>query len=77
MRGTCSSLTTAAAASGGAYSSVDELVLPVGPDGRYEHKVGTAFGPDKPVWSYTAPKRSEFYAEFHFRSQPAPQWKYA
>ncbi|MGO9465029.1 MAG: aryl-sulfate sulfotransferase [Isosphaeraceae bacterium] len=49
---------------GGAYSSVDELVLPVGPDGRYENKVGTAFGPDKPVWSYSAPKRSEFYAEF-------------
>jgi hypothetical protein len=49
---------------GGAHSSVDELVLPVGPDGRYEHKVGTAFGPDQPVWSYAAPKRSEFYAEF-------------
>jgi hypothetical protein len=49
---------------GGAHSSVDELVLPVGLDGRYEHKAGTAFGPDKPVWSYVAPKRSEFYAEF-------------
>jgi len=49
---------------GGAYSSVDELVLPVGPDGHYAHKAGTAFGPDQPVWSYSAPKRSEFYAEF-------------
>jgi Arylsulfotransferase (ASST) len=49
---------------GGAYSSVDELVLPAGPDGRYAHKLGTAFGPDKPVWSYSAPKRSEFYATF-------------
>jgi len=49
---------------GGAHSSVDELVLPVGPDGRYEHKVGTAFGPDKPLWSYAAPKRSDFFAEF-------------
>ena len=49
---------------GGAYSSVDELVLPVGPDGRYEHKTGTAYEPDKAVWSYAAPKRSEFYAEF-------------
>jgi hypothetical protein len=49
---------------GGAYSSVDELVLPVGADGRYEHEVGKAFGPDKPIWSYAAPRRSEFYAEF-------------
>jgi len=49
---------------GGAYSSVDELILPVAPDGQYEHEAGTAYGPDKPVWSYTAPKRWEFYAEF-------------
>jgi hypothetical protein len=49
---------------GGAYSSVDELVLPVGPDGGYAREAGTAFGPLKPVWSYSAPKRSEFYAEF-------------
>jgi hypothetical protein len=49
---------------GGAHSSVDELVLPVGPDGQYEHEIGTAFGPDKPIWSYAARKRSEFYAEF-------------
>ena len=49
---------------GGAHSSVDELVLPVGVDGRYEHKAGTAYGPDEPVWSYTAPKRSEFLAPF-------------
>ncbi len=49
---------------GGAYSSVDELVLPAGKDGRYEHKAGTAYGPEKPVWSYAAPKRSDFYAQF-------------
>jgi hypothetical protein len=49
---------------GGAYSSVDEIALPVLPDGRYEHKPGTAYGPDKPIWSYSAPKRSEFYAQF-------------
>jgi hypothetical protein len=49
---------------GGAYSSVDELALPVRPDGSYEYELGTAFGPDKPLWSYAAPKRSEFYAEF-------------
>jgi hypothetical protein len=49
---------------GGAHSSVDELVLPVDAEGRYEHKPGTAFGPDKPIWSYSAAKKSEFYAEF-------------
>jgi hypothetical protein len=49
---------------GGAHSSVDELILPVAPDGRYEHKPGTAFGPDGPVWTYVAPKRSDFYGEF-------------
>jgi hypothetical protein len=47
-----------------AYSSVDELALPVDADGRYAHKPGTAYGPDKPVWSYTAPKKEEFYSSF-------------
>ena len=46
----------------GNYSSVDEVVLPVGPDGRYEHQPGTAFGPDKAVWSYTAANKSDFFA---------------
>lgn len=48
---------------GGAYSSVDELVLPAGPDGSYKLE-GKAFGPEKPIWSYTAPKRYEFNANF-------------
>jgi hypothetical protein len=48
---------------GGAYSSVDELVLPTGPDGSYK-LAGKTFGPDAPVWSYTAPKRYEFNASF-------------
>jgi Arylsulfotransferase (ASST) len=49
---------------GGAHSSVDELILPVTADGHYEYKPGTAYGPDKPVWSYAAPKKADFYAEF-------------
>ncbi|HMF13194.1 MAG TPA: aryl-sulfate sulfotransferase, partial [Gemmataceae bacterium] len=49
---------------GGAHSSVDELVLPVDADGRYAHQTGTAYGPDQPIWSYSAPKKSEFYSEF-------------
>jgi hypothetical protein len=49
---------------GGAYSSVDEIVLPVDAKGRYEHEAGKAFGPDKPVWTYSAAKRIDFYAPF-------------
>jgi Arylsulfotransferase (ASST) len=54
------------------YSSVDEVVLPVSPDGRYEHKPGTAFGPDKPVWSYTAPNKGDFFAVFMSGAQRLP-----
>jgi hypothetical protein len=49
---------------GGAHSSVDEIVLPVSADGHYEYKPGTAYGPDKPLWSYTAPKKSDFLSDF-------------
>jgi Arylsulfotransferase (ASST) len=48
----------------GDYSSVDEIVPPVDSQGRYEHKAGKAYGPAKPIWSYSAPKRSDFYAFF-------------
>jgi hypothetical protein len=47
---------------GGSYSSVDELVLPVDSNGHYAYTPGKAFGPDKPIWSYAAPKRYEFFA---------------
>ncbi len=49
---------------GGNYSSVDELVLPVDSQGHYTLKPGSAYGPDGPVWSYTAPKKSDFYSSF-------------
>jgi hypothetical protein len=48
----------------GSYSSVDEIVLPVTTDGKYTRKPGLPFGPDKAVWSYTAPKKTDFYATF-------------
>jgi hypothetical protein len=50
--------------SDGSYSSVDELILPVDAEGRYVCKPGTAYGPDQPVWSYTAPKKTEFFSSF-------------
>jgi hypothetical protein len=48
----------------GSYSSVDELVLPVDSQGRYTLMPGTAYGPDKPVWSYSAPNKTDFYSSF-------------
>jgi len=44
----------------GSYSSVDELVLPVDSQGRYLLKPGKA----EPVWSYTAPKKTDFFSSF-------------
>jgi hypothetical protein len=48
----------------GQYSSVDELVLPMNKDGSYERKAGLAYGPSKAEWSYTAPNKSDFNANF-------------
>jgi Spy/CpxP family protein refolding chaperone len=56
----------------GDYSSVDEIVLPVDAEGRYEHKPGTAFGPDKAVWSYTAAKKSDFFSMLISGAQRLP-----
>ena len=48
----------------GGYSSVDELVLPVDARGHYTRAKGRAFGPERPVWTYSAPKKSDFFAPF-------------
>jgi hypothetical protein len=58
--------------SDGSYSSVDELVLPVDSQGRYAAKPGTAYGPDQPAWSYTAPKKPDFYSSFISGTQRLP-----
>jgi Arylsulfotransferase (ASST) len=49
---------------GGAYSTVDEIVLPVDARGNYEYDRGKPNGPDKAVWSYAAAKKTDFYAPF-------------
>jgi len=56
----------------GSYSSVDEIVLPVSPDGKYARKAGLPFGPDKPAWSYTAEKKTDFFATFISGAQRLP-----
>ncbi len=48
----------------GSYSSVDEIVTPVNSQGRYELEPGKAYGPKDAIWSYSAPKKSDFFATF-------------
>ena len=51
--------------SGTRYSSIEEIVLPADANGRYS--LGTPgqprkYGPDQPVWSYSAPNPTDFYS---------------
>jgi hypothetical protein len=56
----------------GNYSSVDELALPADSQGRYASTPGTAYGPDKPLWSYSAPKKNDFYSSYISGTQRLP-----
>ncbi len=56
----------------GTYSSVDEIELPVDSQGHYTRQTGLAFGPDKPVWSYVAPNKSDFFAMLISGAQRLP-----
>jgi dsDNA-binding SOS-regulon protein len=44
------------------FSSVDEIVLPVDSRGRYQRDPNGPFGPREAVWSYTAPKKEDFFS---------------
>lgn len=48
----------------GRWSSVLELAPPLTADGVYELAADGRFGPDAPVWEYTAPDKRAFYADF-------------
>jgi hypothetical protein len=48
----------------GNYSSIDEIELPVDSQGHYAIEPGKAFGPKKATWSYSAPKKTDFFATF-------------
>jgi hypothetical protein len=56
----------------GSYSSVDELVLPVDSRGQFALKMGAAYGPEEAVWSYSAPKKTDFYSSFISGAQRLP-----
>src|SRR5262249_5587111 len=57
----------------GNYSSADEVELPA-PDtqGRYPRSPGAPFGPDKPLWSYTADNPPDFFAPLMASAQRLP-----
>jgi Spy/CpxP family protein refolding chaperone len=57
---------------GGDCSSVDEIVLPVDKEGRYARGPGAAYGPAQAEWSYTAPKKSDFFSMLISGAQRLP-----
>jgi hypothetical protein len=57
---------------GGAHSTVDEIVPPLDKMGVYESQSGKSFGPEKPTWSYAAPKRTDFYSALISGAQRLP-----
>ena len=57
---------------GGDSSSVDEIVLPVDSQGQYTRKDRGPYGPIQAVWSYSAPKKSDFYSFFISGAQRLP-----
>jgi hypothetical protein len=56
----------------GNYSSVDEFVLPCDKKGQFAIKSGSPFGPDSPVWTYTAPRKKEFHSMMMGGAQRLP-----
>jgi hypothetical protein len=54
------------------YSSVDEFVPPTDKDGNYIRPKHGSFGPDKPLWSYSAPDKKDFFSWFISGAQRLP-----
>jgi hypothetical protein len=48
----------------GQYSSVDEIVPPVDNEGNYYLESGSKYDPEDPIWIYTAPIPTDFYANY-------------
>jgi hypothetical protein len=44
------------------WSSIEEIVLPVGDDGRYVIAAGQPYGPAQPIWHYEAKNRTDFFS---------------
>jgi hypothetical protein len=55
-----------------AYSSVDEIITPLNNNGNYILEQGEAYGPEKPVWSYTAENPMDIYSMILSNAQRLP-----
>ena len=71
-RGTCSSSTTAGTGRTATIRRSTSWSSRSTAQGRYALEPGKAFGPKKAVWSYSAPKKSDFYAFFISGAQRLP-----
>ncbi len=54
------------------YSSVDEFAPPTDKDANYVRPQGGPYGPDGPLWSYTAPTKKDFFSWFISGAQRLP-----
>jgi hypothetical protein len=56
----------------GDYSSVMEIIPPVDENGTYHREPGTTYGPEDPVWVYTANNPTNFYSAGQSSAQRLP-----
>ncbi len=56
----------------GKYSSVEEILPPVTPNGTYMHTPGLPYGPENPLWIYTANIPTAFYSSIMSGCQRLP-----
>jgi hypothetical protein len=56
----------------GRYSSVDEFTPPVDRNGTYSLTPGSAYGPEAPVWRFTAENLTAFYSQSISGAQRLP-----
>lgn len=54
------------------YSSVEEIAPPIDGDGNYTWVPGTIYEPADPLWNYTAPVPTDFYASASSGAQRLP-----
>lgn len=55
-----------------AFSTVDELEMPLNPDGTYHREAGQPFGPDMPVWTCDNAGGDSFFSSFISGAQRLP-----
>jgi hypothetical protein len=54
------------------YSSVEEIIPPIDSNGYYIYTQGSAYGPDAPIWIYTAENPSDLYSIILSNAQRLP-----